>query len=137
MMETNMTTEKYVPFDPAINPASLIKFSLGHGDFYVCNAGRMRDVENIIFYGDDCQQMYVYAETASDPDAGPNRFKIIVIEANMKSRGGAPVDIPKMIQAFTEANLRHVLTTRQFHRLSLPARGDDIPSKVEFAWRVI
>ena len=133
-----MTTQNFVPFDPAINSASLIKFNLGHGDFYVCNAGGMRDVENIIFYGDDRQQMYAYMRRAPDLDAPqPNRFKMIVFEANRGSRGGAPLTLVKSLAVVTEENLRHVLATRRFHRLSLPAHGDDIPSKVEFAWSVI
>ena len=131
-----MTIPGFVPFDPEIKPATLVKLNIGYGDFYVSSAGQMREVENIIFYGDALQQMYVYCETAPDPGAGANRFKIIVFAANKKRLGGGPFAIPSSCQTTIEANLTYVLTTRRFHRLSELAHGDNIASKVEFTWDV-
>jgi len=128
-----MTALHFVPFGPEIDPVKLIKFDAGHGNFYVCGAGGMREVESIFFYGDDHDQMYTYTESGTVP---PHDIEITVFGANKRRLGGKPFAIPKDRKSVIEENLAHVFNTRRYYFLNQHVLADEIPSQIEFTWKV-
>ena len=75
----------FVPFDAEVDPKKLVRLDAGQGDFYVQNSGSRREVQQIIFYGDEQNQFYAFAESVRDPK---HTSHIRVFGADRRRLGG-------------------------------------------------
>jgi hypothetical protein len=130
MGRTEMT---FVPTIPDIDPDKLIRMNAGNGDFYVCNAGVRPDGTIAIFYGDESHQFLAFC------DYKENRDGSTVIEVSYAANrriGGQPVRFSAPDLRIIEENLTFVLMTRNMIFLNKEILPIDVPSKINFTWRV-
>jgi len=122
-----------VPSNPEIDSAKLVLLDAGFGEFFVCRAGARREVMSIVFYADEAEQFFFFANALHSPEAG--RW-VEVCAADRLRLGGAPYKISAPRRATIENNVTYLFRERAFLRLSEPLSPADRPDRVVFTWKI-
>lgn len=116
-----------------INIEELMKADAGYGEFYFCNAGTIRECNDIYFYGNSSDQFFFFARWVEISEEEKN---IEIFRATTIRLGGPAPRIPVIRLEIIQRDLEYLFRTRRYVLLDRPIILNEIPTNVLFTWKM-